>query len=103
MLLQSHGGDIALLPALPAAAWPEGAFRGLRARGGVEVDVSWSGGKATGAALRPSIGETHRLRPPRGQQIEAIATGGKRIPYRADGDVAVVALAAGKTYEVTFR
>jgi len=102
MLLQSHGGDIALLPALPAA-WPEGTFRGLRARGGVEVDVSWSGGKATAAALRPSIGETHRLRPPRGQQIEAIATGGKRIAYRTDGDVAVVALVAGKAYEVTFR
>jgi alpha-L-fucosidase 2 len=102
MLVQSHGGELHLLPALPAA-WPEGHFRGLRARGGVEVDASWSAGKATAVVLRPSITETHRLRPPRGQQFEAIATGGKRIVYRPDGNVAVVSLTAGKVYDVTFR
>lgn len=45
MLLQSHTDEIHLLPAIPKAWAAKGAFSGLRARGGYEVDCSWSDGK----------------------------------------------------------
>src|SRR5687768_16670268 len=53
MLLQSHAGEIHLLPALPAA-WATGEVRGLRARGGVEVDIEWRMGGLVKATLKTS-------------------------------------------------
>lgn len=58
MLVQSTPGEVHLLPALPAA-WPSGALKGVRARGGVEVDLSWREGKITQARVRG--GGPHRL------------------------------------------
>ena len=51
MLLQSHAGCIHFLPALPAK-WPTGKVAGLRAKGNVEVDVTWADGELVEATIR---------------------------------------------------
>ncbi len=48
MLLQSHDGEIVILPALPAS-WKKGNFRGLVARGNVVIDAWWDAGCLTRA------------------------------------------------------
>ena len=51
MLVQSRPGELHLLPALPQA-WPSGELRGVRARGGVEVELGWQNGAVAAARVR---------------------------------------------------
>ena len=61
MLLQSHMGEIHLLPALPDA-WKEGYINGLRARGGFTVDQKWKNGTLTAALIKPDKNGTFKIR-----------------------------------------
>ncbi len=81
MLLQSQVNEIVLLPALPTA-WADGNVRGLRARGGFEVDIAWRAGRLTSATIR--------------------SVGGKQTSVRYGQSTIPVTLEIGAAQSVTF-
>ncbi|MCX5662392.1 MAG: glycoside hydrolase family 95 protein [Planctomycetota bacterium] len=100
MLLQSHAGQAQLLPALPKA-WAKGSVTGLRARGGLTVDMAWEEGRLTRASLRAAIDGSHRLRPPHHQKILAALDGsGRDALTGGDGGVVHLKARRGESYRL---
>ena len=81
MLLQSHDGEITLLPALPTA-WNEGSYRGLKARGDVEVSCRWRDGRPTEATLRSGTSQRITLRLPDGSVREVECPAGRTVKLK---------------------
>lgn len=98
MLLQSHGGVIRLLPALPPQ-WPNGEVRGLRARGAFTIDISWHAGCIYEARITSEAGFPCRLAWP-GETWSATSEGKHLAVQQDDKGYLLFATQAGQTITI---
>jgi alpha-L-fucosidase 2 len=98
MLMQSHSGELSLLPALPRA-WQNGAVKGLRARGGFDVDIEWKDGALLKAAVKANDDRTCRLRT---KTPVSITAKGKEVKTSsAEENLLEFSVKAGEVYLIT--
>ena len=97
MLLQSHAGDVHLLPALPKA-WVTGRVKGLRARGGHEVDIVWKDGALAEATLRATLAGKVRIRT--AAKVDVTAGGQTVTVARPEPTVVEFVAAPGGVYTI---
>ncbi|MGU3644669.1 glycosyl hydrolase family 95 catalytic domain-containing protein [Microbacterium sp. C23T] len=79
LLVQSHGGIVRLLPALPSS-WTVGEVQGIGARTGLVIDLAWQEGVLTRARLRDALGI---------DRVVVVEYGGARVDVRLRGDSSV--------------
>jgi alpha-L-fucosidase 2 len=103
MLLQSHAGELDLLPGVDFTRWPRGCFYGLRARGGFEVSVAWDAGSIVRAELVSRLGSAVELRSP---SFPSAVTGAadERVEFvRTTRGTAHFETRAGGRYTIAFQ
>lgn len=81
MLLQSHDGKLRLLPALPAS-WGEGSYKGLKARGNIEVDCRWREGRVETFSLLSPFDQSVRVVLNDGEEFTVDLRAGRRQTIR---------------------
>lgn len=96
MLLQSHLGELHLLPALPDT-WKEGSIKGLKARGNFEVAITWKNHRLTGAVVSAGDGGICNIR----TAIQVTVTGvAAKSVADANGYIISFNTLKGKTYSI---
>lgn len=103
MLLQSQGGAVELLPALPDM-WSTGSVSGLRARGNVEVGIEWKDGAIVTAVLKTfSDSDSLTVKAAGIKKALLIDSNGEAVKFRAvDGDTIEFSAKAGEVYTLFF-
>ncbi|MCE6998572.1 discoidin domain-containing protein [Saccharothrix sp. S26] len=99
MLLQSHNGEVHVLPAKPAG-WQTGSVTGLKARGNVTVGVSWGSANSVDITAKPANTGNLTLRNGifTGRYTVTDTTTGQPVTGTADGDRFTFTATAGHTY-----
>ena len=95
-LVQSCGGEIAILPAIPDE-WESGTVRKLRARGGFEVSAAWEGGKFVKGRIYSSKGGVCRLY---SKNPFTISCGGRLVNFEYTDNVYIFDTVPGGVYEI---
>lgn len=115
MLLQSHAGEIELLPALPNE-WSEGIIKGIKARGDFTVEMSWKGNKLSQAIIYSGSGGVCRLRtnvpvkvlgemskPAAGENLNSLMPKPEHIKYIKSTQAKVADLDVNDSYVIDFE
>ncbi len=115
LLVQSHAGEIYLLPALPDE-WPDGSVSGIKTRGGFEVSMKWRKGKLVGASVISGLGGNCRLRTTVPVKIQEVtyheAQGDNRNKlmmqieaphYKKNKNVVLAAVSSARGYVIDFE
>lgn len=95
-LMQSCGGEINLLPALPEV-WTDGHVYGLRAKGGFGVNIEWADGKLTEAEITSDFGGECRVR---ANCVASVVCDGESVDSQIDNGVILFNTTPGSKYTV---
>jgi len=97
MLLQSHLGEVHLLPALPDI-WKEGQVKGLKARGNFTVSINWKNHRLTKAVVESRTGGICKIR-----TSQPVILKEQNIKSKKDRDGYVLSFTSqhGKTYHIS--
>jgi alpha-L-fucosidase 2 len=97
LLMQSHSGEISLLPALPKA-WPEGSITGLRGKGGYSIDVHWKNQQLSNAAIVSKFNQICHLRTR--TPVKILLDGKPVTIQKKENNLNVFNVVAGKKYQI---
>lgn len=101
MLLQSHNHLLRILPALPDQ-WPCGIVRGLRARGGFQVDIEWGQGRPLHVCVFSLAGQTCHLQYPGDVEPILSESGNELTPLNRSGNRIEFSTLPGRSYTLRF-
>jgi alpha-L-fucosidase 2 len=115
MLLQSHAGELSLLPALPAV-WKDGSVKGIKGRGNFTVDLRWQNGQLAGSKIYSALGGNCRIRtlqPVKVVEVKAAQASGEnpnelnmvfsKPPYVKNAKAGLVEINQAKGYTIEFK